>query len=160
MVTAHFTTGHGSVPANARRAGYEADRTLLYLAIGMVHGGTHPGKYREGWSAASVSYGGQEEWATDYAVWTGKLSDGSGGSWDPYQAGIESRAVQVGAEPGAALYAARSFHEGGWQVGKWRADWTAASIAYGGQEIWVTKFEVLVPGQYFEGDPIFAGFDE
>ena len=54
------------------------------------------------------------------------------------------------------FYAARAWHEGGLQLGKWRKDWTAASFPYGGGEIWVPNFEVLVAGTGFEGDPAFS----
>ena len=91
--------------------------------------------------------GGKELWVEDYDVWTGRLSDNTPGFWKAFAPGIEREAVHVGTEdPLWPLYAARAFHEGGRQLGKWRRDWTAASFPYGGAEIWLTTFEILVPG--------------
>jgi Protein of unknown function (DUF3421) len=146
-VTAHFTPAHGTLPSYANQAGHESDKTPLYVARAEYEGGTHPGKYRSGWNAASISYGGREVWVPDYAVWTGHLSDGSPGQWVSIDAALRFDPVFCGAESDLTpLYAARASHGGSLQLGKWRKGWTAASIPYGGQELWLTSAEVLCPG--------------
>ena len=62
MAKAHFTLAQGTLPSNATKAGNEADGTALYVARAEYEGGHHPGKYRKGWRAASISYGGREVW--------------------------------------------------------------------------------------------------
>lgn len=146
MVTAHFTPAHGTLPTNANKAGHEPDNTPLYVARAEHEGGTHPGKYRSGWNAASISYGGREIWVSAYEVWTGHLSDGSPGQWVSIDAALSFDPVFCGAEGDLTpLYAARASHEGSLQLGKWRKGWTVASIPYDGQELWLAG-EVLCPG--------------
>ena len=106
-------------------------------------------------STEQTGRGLRSPWVDDYEVWVGHLSDGSGGVWNPPN--DTAGAVQCGNEgDGTPLFAARANHDGGWHIGKWRKDWTAAAIPYGGSELWIDQFEVLCPGQYFEGDPIFS----
>jgi DM9 repeat len=146
MAKAHFTLAQGTLPTNATKAGKEADGTALYVARVEYEGGHHPGKYREGWRAASISYGGREVWVPEFYVWTGLLTDGSPGQWVPIPAeGFDP--VWCGAEHDLTpLYAARVHHAGSLQLGKWRKGWTAASIPYGGQELWLAGADVLCPG--------------
>jgi hypothetical protein len=80
MATARFAPGRGGLPSGARQAGYESNHEILYVAHAAQDGGVHPGKYRPGWEAASIPYGGREVWVPGYEVWVGKLSDGSGGA--------------------------------------------------------------------------------
>ena len=42
------------------------------------------------------------------------------------------------------LFVARAVIDGGLHIGKFRQDWAQASIPYGGQERWVSSFEVWV----------------
>jgi hypothetical protein len=155
MTTPKFAPGHGSLPASANRAGFESDHQLLYVARAAHAGGVHVGKYRRGWNAASISYGGAEIWLDDYEVWYGRLSDSSGGVWNsPDNVGD---AVACGHEADLApLYAARARVNGSLQLGKWHKGWRAAAIPYGGTELWIERFEVLCSGTYFEGDPEFS----
>ncbi|MEV4093202.1 DM9 repeat-containing protein [Streptosporangium saharense] len=154
MVTARFTPWNG-LPPEARQAGFEQDHQLLYLARAAYAGGLHLGKIRADWHRAAIPHGGQEVWADGVEVWTHRLSDASGGVWN-VPSGSPGDAVVCGHEAdGTPLYAARAYHDGGLHLGKWRADWTAAAIPYGGQELWVSRFSVLHPGQYIDGDPAF-----
>ena len=155
-VTAHFLPGNGGLPGDSRQAGFEANHTIFYVARAVLEGGVHLGKFRADWHAAAIPYAGQERWVSNYEVWVGKLSpDNAGGVWD--KANVNNAALVGGHEAdGTPLYAARAWHEGGLHLGKWRADWTAASISYAGGEVWVGQFEVLSDGQYFEGDPAFG----
>lgn len=60
---------------------------------------------------------------------------------------LPQNAIVGGQENGESLYVARAFYEGGLHPGKFSTHWPGASIAYGGKEHNVPKFEVLV------GDP-------
>jgi hypothetical protein len=155
MTSARFASANGRLPKFAQQAGFEQDHEILYVARASHEGGVHPGKYRADWKAASISYGGREIWLSAHDVWVGHLSDGSGGVWNLPAA--VSDAVICGHEAdGTPLHAARAHHEGGLHPGKWRADWKAASIGFGGQELWLTSFQVLCPGQYIDGDDAFS----
>jgi uncharacterized protein DUF3421 len=145
--TPHFTLAHGTLPSYANQAGNEPDNTPLYVARAASGGGTHPGKYRADWKAASISYDGAEVWVDAYEVWTGHLSDGSPGQWVRIEDALSFDPVVCGHEGDLTpLYAARVHHGGGLQLGKWRKGWTVASIPYGGQELWLAGAEVLCPG--------------
>jgi hypothetical protein len=148
MATAHFWPAPG---LNPRQAGTDDDGTPLFLAIGTIGGGVHPGKIRADWQKASISFGGAEEWVADPKVWVGNLSDGSPGSWCVPDQVADTSWVPVGNEAdGTVLYAARAWHNGGHHVGKWRADWTVASIPYSGAELWLGGFEILCTGVDFD----------
>lgn len=58
----------GVLRQDAIVGGYEADGMPLYLCVGTYQGGTHPGKTRRDWTACAVSWGGGEQWTTDYRV--------------------------------------------------------------------------------------------
>ena len=155
---AHFLAGHGHLPGGARRAGFEADHALLYVARARVGRGLHVGKYNAAWDAASIPYGGAEVWAKDYEVWVGFGVGVSGGAWE--RTTSTAHAVVCGSDDdGAPLYAARSYFQGGLVLGKWRQSWTAASMPYGGGEHWVEEFEVLTDAVDLEGDPAFNWLD-
>lgn len=132
----------GAIPAGAKAAGREADGTRLYLARVAYAGGMHPGKWRKGWTSAAISYGGAEVWARNPAVWTGMLSGGSDGIWLLPDSALNASAIGWEADQ-TRLFAARAAIDGGIHIGKWRRDWAKASISYGGQERWVSNFEVL-----------------
>ena len=56
---------------------------------------------------------------------------------------LPPNANKVGYEPDRTpLYLARASHEGGLHPGKYRADWQAASISYGGAEVWAPAYEI------------------
>lgn len=155
MVTARFIQGNG-LPTEARQAGFETNHQLLYVARVAYAGGVHLGKYRADWSKAAIAYGGQELWLGGHEVWVGRLSDNSGGVWNVPSTSPDPPVICGREADGTPLYAARGFHNGGWHPGKWRADWSAAAIPYGGAELWISQFAVLCPGQYIDGDPIFS----
>lgn len=153
-VTARFVVARGRLPAGAHRSGYERDHKLLFVARAKVEGGVHIGKTRADWKAAAIPYGGKEVWTAEFEVWVPPLSNKAGGAWSTTPV---NNAVAAGNEAdGTPLYPARAWHEGGLHLGKWRADWSAASISYAGAEIWAPKFEVLTASTYIDGDDAFA----
>lgn len=132
-----------SLPARSMVVGREADGTALYLGRAFHAGSMIPGKYRNGWSSIAAPYGGGEMWLGSAAVYARVLTGSDEtGIWLP--PGEAAQAVPAGWESDRTpLYAARAPHAGGIHIGKWRRDWSAAAIPYGGRELWLGNFEVL-----------------
>ena len=57
---------------------------------------------------------------------------------------IPRNAVVGGDEDGAKLYIARAFYKGGTHPGKIKEGWNGCNIGYGGKEITLRNYEVLV----------------
>ena len=57
---------------------------------------------------------------------------------------IPPGALQAGSEEGKPLYICRAAHGGGQHPGKIRGDFDGCHIAWGGQEVVITTYEVLV----------------
>lgn len=129
----------GRIPANALRAGYEADGTPLYIARVGYQRGTHTGKAQSGWEAAAIPYGGAELWIRDYDVFVGQ------GSWVWVNGGaIPESAIRGGIEAdGRPLFIARAAIGGGLHPGKAHRG-GGAMIPYGGVEHLIDRYEVLV----------------
>jgi hypothetical protein len=70
------------------------------------------------------------------------LSGGSDGVWRLPDSALNASPTGWEADR-TRLFTARAVIEGGIHIGKWRRDWTSAAIPYGGQERWVSDFEVL-----------------
>ena len=143
-----FATG-GNIPGGAVPQGHgnEADGTPLWVARSpgatdpqFFHGGIHPGKVRPAFGAALIPFGGSENPVTDYEVLM-EL-----GLWISGQNGqIPDGAVVCGREAnGDPLFVARASLNGGLHPGKIRFAFGAAFIGFGGQEVHVTDYEVLV----------------
>lgn len=130
----------GSVPNGASKQGNEADGTPLYLARAKYQGGLHPGKVRQAFAAANIPYGGKEVKVNSYEVFVGTAH------WTTASNGkIPLGAVVVGYEAnGEPLFSARAAYQGGVHLGKVRPSFGAANIPYGGKEIKVNPYEVLV----------------
>jgi len=147
-----FATG-GQIPAGAPRDGHgkEANGDPLWVARSpdakdpfFFHGGIHPGKVRPGFGAASIPFGGNEEFVTDYEVLM------EAGIWlsgpDPISgATIPDGAVVCGREAtGELLFVARADLNGGRHPGKIRFGFGGALISFGGKEVQVNNYEVLI----------------
>ena len=129
----------GRMPANALRAGNEADGTPLYIARGNQEGGLHPGKVRANALEAYIPYGGREIAVRDYEVYVGT------GTWQEVRPGqrVPTTAIAGGRETdGTPIYIARATIEGGTHPGK--AKGGEGWFPYGGQERYVSPFQVLV----------------
>lgn len=125
---------------NAILSGHEADGTSLYVCRAKLEGGVHPGKVRLAFGAANIPYGGLEKKANPYEVYCG------GGKWVNASNGIiPDGAICSGHEKdGTPLFVARAEHNGGLHPGKIRHGFGAANIPYGGKEVKVTNYQVLV----------------
>ncbi len=132
----------GSLPYGAAAVGRESYGPALYLVRAWYGRGLHPGKIRPGFGGAYLPYGGREVLARCYQVFMG------GGRWVRASGGrIPRGAIPVGREAGGQyLYAARAWYGGGLHPGKVRPGFRAAKIPYGGREVDVWSYEVLVSG--------------
>jgi hypothetical protein len=131
----------GAIPDGAVAQGYEADGESLWVCRASLNGGVHPGKVRGAFGAANIPYGGAELKVRDYEV----LMDA--GEWVADQGGnIPQGAAAWGHEAnGEGLFVARAVVVGGdLHPGKIRAEFGAANIPYGGKEVPVQFYEVLV----------------
>lgn len=143
LTASSFGALAGGFPAGARQAGHEANGVPLFVGRARHANSLHPGKTRADWRSVAISYGGAELWPSDAAeVWLGRVPNGGEGVWLPPDRAQNGFMVGYEADT-TPLYAARVAHAGGVHIGKWRRDWTAASLSYGGKEIWLGGFEVL-----------------
>ena len=133
---------NGTVPVGAAAHGREANGEALFVCRARLEGGLHPGKVRGEFGAANIPYGGQEVKVNPYEV----LMDE--GAWAPASGGqVPTGAVSWGYEAnGEALFVCRAQYAGGVHPGKVRGEFGAANIPYGGQEVKVNPYEVLVGG--------------
>jgi hypothetical protein len=112
------------------------------LARAAHEGGIHIGKVRPAFGAANIPYGGEEIKVNPYEVLVGSGTfiwvAASGGQ-------VPDGAVALGREKdGTPLFAARAQYQGGLHLGKVRLAFGAANIPYGGKEVKVNAYEVLV----------------
>lgn len=133
----------GSVPAGAAHVGArESNGTELFLARGTYNGGVHLGKVRTGFTGMTTAYGGKEITLSNYEVlvaaantWVTVLPGGA----------LPANALPVGHESdGTPLYAGRVAYMGGIHLGKYRPGFPGVNIGYGGLEVTVASFDVLV----------------
>jgi hypothetical protein len=139
MYTWKSATG-GNIPAGAKANGREADGTPLYTARAKTQNGLHPGKVRPAFGAANIPYGGNEIKVNPYEVLMEE------GRWVKAEGGrVPDGAVVAGYEAnGEPLFVARAAYQGGIHQGKVRLAFGAANIPYGGKEVKVNPYEVLV----------------
>jgi hypothetical protein len=131
----------GAIPAGAVAQGHEADGESLWVCRANYQGGVHPGKVRGAFGAANIPYGGLEVKVNPYEVLmdAGEWVSDSGGN-------IPAGAAAWGHEAnGEGLFVARAVVVGGdLHPGKIRGEFGGANIPYGGKEVKVQFYEVLV----------------
>lgn len=130
----------GDVPPGAFRAGREADGSPLYVIRAPYQGGLCPGKLSTATGRAYIPFGGREIGVDSYEVYTGT------GRWVRARDGYAPPgAVRGGKEAdGSSLYLARGRWEGSLTPGKLSERNRTAYIPYGGKEIQLPEYEVLV----------------
>jgi len=132
----------GSVPEGALVGG-EDGGAVVYVARAEHEGGLLPGKLVEG-NGMYIPWGGEEHVKDDYQVlimspdainWVdGKMGDD-----------VPAGCVEGGhSEDGEVLYVGRAQHEGTLTVGKFHPSHGKVYISFGGQEIGVEEFQLLV----------------
>lgn len=130
----------GAVPDGAAANGNEADGKPLFVARAKLDNGVHPGKVQEQFGSANIPYRGREVKVREYEVLMNQ------GIWERASGGqIPEDAVICGYEAdGTPLFAARANYEGGLHPGKIRRGSGGADIPWGGQEVRVNAYEVLI----------------
>lgn len=128
-----------SFPMRALTVGHESDGTPLYLCLGSVAGGMHPGKMHRDWGACDVPFGGAERWTTTYEVVVPSFQNAP---LDRY-----AMPVYAGRDTDeSALYVCAASWNGTTQLGKLVSS-GSCHFGYGGAERWVTDgYWVLAGG--------------
>ncbi|MBI1890665.1 MAG: DUF3421 domain-containing protein [Burkholderiales bacterium] len=127
--------GGPNVPANAVIGGQEPGRNLP-VCRGSHQGGVHPGKVVAG--KCNIGWGGKEITLGGFEV---LINNGAKLAWVGGP-NVPANAVIGGQEPGRNLPVCRGSHQGGVHPGKVVAG--KCNIGWGGKEITLTGFEVLV----------------
>ena len=135
-----INASNGAIPTGSAANGNEANGESLFVARAFLNGGLHPGKIRGEFGAANIPFGGLEVKVAQYEVLINP------GRWIPAQGGqIPDGAVKLGAEAdGTPLYVARAWYQGGLHPGKVRPEFLSANIGFGGKEVKVFEYEVLI----------------
>ncbi|OQY46806.1 MAG: hypothetical protein B6242_06815 [Anaerolineaceae bacterium 4572_78] len=141
--TAWALASNGVIPNGAFVAGHDSEglHAPLYIARTMHAGGMHPGKIRHEFGWANIPWGGREITINPYQVFMGS------GHWVKASNGhIPAGAIVGGRDEdnNADLFIARASHAGGMHPGKIRHSWQHANIPWGGQELLISDYEVLV----------------
>jgi len=130
----------GAVPRGAMVAGAESNGAALYVCVAAYAGGYHPGKIRPGFDGCNIGYGGREIAVAEYDVAMGQAN------WVRARGGmVPGNALSAAAEAsGEALYFCRVWYAGGTHPGKVRPGFNGCNIGYGGNEVTVNEYEVMV----------------
>ena len=130
----------GQVPPDVLPQGHEADGTPLWVARAIIGHAYQPGKVRGAFLAANIPFDGNEVKVNPYQVLTVK------GTWVQAQGGqVPANAYVAGYDVGGEeLYIALAPYNGGLHPGKVRPAFGAANIGYGGAEVKVYEYQVLV----------------
>ncbi len=132
----------GAIPPGAMQGGYESGGEPLFVCRVSYNGSVQPGKVRPGFGGCNFPFGGQEVTRPRYEVLVG-----TGFDWVPGNGGIPGGAVQGGYDippQSPPLFVCQANYNGGMHPGKIRPDWTSCDISWGGQEIFVDAYSVLV----------------
>ena len=136
--------GGGSVPPGAFPGGQEGppNYETLFVCRTMYNGSMQLGKVRPGLGGCYFAYSGSEVSMPSYQVLMGGYYH-----WVRWNGGIPGRAVQGGydAPPQSMpLFVCQAPYGNGMHPGKTRPDWDSCDISWGGREVFVHGFAVLV----------------
>jgi len=147
----------GAVPSDAISGGMEPDGTPLYICRAFFQGGVHPGRVRPGLTGCNIGWGTLEYDVPFYQVLVPLWASAANGNIPPgaYSYGFEAGFF------GPALYPCRGYLNGGLHPGKVRPGFIGCNIGWGGKEVPVNPYEVLIAGPYFhlpvDNWPLAAG---
>ena len=118
--------------------GRDIGGTPLYICRARYGNSIQPGKLRADWNQCHFSYGGTEQWTSDFQVLTARWEDASNGT-------IPSDAFNpdIWASGSQHVYPCRANVGGSLQLGKIEWGFGACYIPYGNQELHVTNYQVL-----------------
>jgi len=137
-------TSGGNVPPTAVAAGKEANGQALFLCRAKYgsDNGVHPGKTRREFNGCNIGWGGKEVAVPQYEV---AVSLPAGATWQPTTgANIPATAIMGGQEAAGGLAICRVNYQGGVHMGKTRAAFNGCNIGWGGNEVAVSQYEILV----------------
>ena len=139
---------NGEVPLDAIIGGVEPGGSYLYICRAFFAGGVHPGRVRPGLSGCVISWGGSEHSIPFYQVLVPRWASASNGNVPAgaYAYGFE--APTPGSLFGATLYACRAYLNGSMHPGKVRPGLTGCAIGWGGKELYLNPYEVLIAGPF------------
>lgn len=131
------SANNGSIPSGSMVSGHEANGEKLYVCRANYEGGVHPGKVRSAFGACNIGWGGKEVPVKEYETYV---------VWQKAEGGkVPSSAIVAGKESnGEKLYICRGNYKGGVHSGKVRSAFKACNLSWGGQEVKVNSYEVLV----------------
>lgn len=134
-------TSYGSVPPGAVQGGTDVDGHPIYVGRSYYDGDLLPAKVLPTKNAAYVAHGGEEHLVEHYQVLCQPILE-----WVACQSGhVPPGAVPGGhTSSGEPLFIGRAFHEGSQTVGKVHPSHGCCYIPFGGQEVTVCDYEVLV----------------
>ncbi|MFH1058797.1 MAG: DM9 repeat-containing protein [Pseudomonadota bacterium] len=129
----------GRLPEGAVRAGFVPESDL-YVCRGKHRDGVHPGKFFNG--RCNVGWGGHEVSLEDFEI----LVDRDQVRWVPESPQPPAWLFAAGQGPAGELAVCRVFHRDGVHIGELRQG--RCSIGWGGRELGVAPFELLVGGGF------------
>jgi len=135
------TSAHAPLPEGAILAGNDSDGSPIYVGRAYHDGDQLPAKVLPSKQVAYVAFGGQEHPKHQYEV----LCHGNT-SWIPSGHGqVPPGAVSGGhTSSGEPLYVGRAYYQGSLTPGKVHPSHGTLYIPFGGQEVGVKDYEVLV----------------
>jgi hypothetical protein len=140
---------NGAIPPDAIVSGLETDGTPLYSCRAPFQGGVHPGRVQAGYGGCIIGWGGAAQTITSYEVLVSSWAPANGGS-------VPNAALTYGYDSPSppnyypALYSCRAVYAGGVHPGKVRPGLGGCHIGWGGSEITVNPYEVLIAGPFSE----------
>ena len=131
----------GEIPSNAVIGGQENNQALAVCRY-EYQGAKHPGKVVG--KNCNIGYGGAEKYSSTFEILINKGSVHL--DWEKTTGALPADAIQGGAENGKPLYIGRAPYAEGMHPGKVFSVGKnhICNIGYGGKEITLNEFEVLV----------------
>jgi len=138
----------GSVPLDAIQGGAEPDGTAVYICRAFFNNGVHPGRVRPGMTGCDIGWGGSEHLIPFYQVLVPRWVSADNGNIPPnaYSLGYEVPSV----DGRQLLYPCRGYLNGSLQPGKVRPGLPGCSVGWGGKEIFLNPYEVLIAGPFYQ----------
>lgn len=131
------SASNGNVPSGSLISGHEANGQKLYACRAKYKGGVHAGKVRSAFGGCNIGWGGKEIAVKQYETYVIWLKSQNGQ--------VPSSAIPAGRESnGVKLYVCRGNYKGGVHSGKVRSAFGGCNIGWGGKEVKVNPYEVLV----------------
>ncbi|XP_050422529.1 uncharacterized protein LOC126834557 isoform X2 [Adelges cooleyi] len=132
---------NGQIPPNALPGGFDTNKEQLYIARAEHNGALIPGKLVPSHGVTYVAWGGVENPKENYEVLCN-----CNGTWVKANNGeIPVGALSSGhTEEGEPLFVGRGEHDGTVTVGKVQPSHNVCYIPYGGAEVPLSEYEVLI----------------